>query len=321
LRHDYDGAETIMMIRMVVVMTMMMIIMMMIMMMMLMIVMMMMMMMMMMIMMIMSFSIFFVERLPIFWGVVSSGTSGVHQWRPDVVNQASLDPRSTTSFLPTSAGQGHSSASLSSRHPSPGIHLSTFSPVLPHRPLRTSSLLGSSNSCSAIPTAYHSADVGQFHSPKHRTLDGHAPLRMTGHLTNVSTNHRLRNIDCIHDNAFVTMDIDTCQLKHHGLNSLDRNHRNGRTLIGSDISTSCCGIPTSCSGVPASRSGVPTSCSGVASAHLDPRMPLISEMSERSTGRQDDDVTTTSGSYVIDADDLCNEIDEVFFKNVRSVVS
>lgn len=250
------------------------------------------------------------DRLPLFWGVCQSG--------PSVINEASLDHhhhRSPPTFPSTTspAQQGHSSSPSNRHHPSPPIHLSTFSPVLPHRAaLRSSSLLGPSNSCSAIPTAYHTpADytIG-FNSPKHRTLDGHAPLRLTGHLTNVSTNQRPRNIDdCIRNNASVAMDTDTTLQRHHGPNSLDRNHRNGAILI-------CSGVPTSCS-------GVPTSCSGVAaSAHLDPRMPLISETSERSTGRQDDDVTTTtSGSYVIDADDLCDEIDELFFRDVRSVAA
>lgn len=32
------------------------------------------------------------------------------------------------------------------------------------------------------------------------------------------------------------------------------------------------------------------------------------------TTRDDDDATTTSGSYTLNADDLCNEIDELFFK-------
>lgn len=54
-------------------------------------------------------------------------------------------------------------------------------------------------------------------------------------------------------------------------------------------------------------------------AHLDPRMPLISETSEGSTAAsgKSDDVTTTSGSYVIDANDLCQEIDELFFREVQ----
>ena len=32
---------------------------------------------------------------------------------------------------------------------------------------------------------------------------------------------------------------------------------------------------------------------------------------------EDDVATTTSGSYVVDADDLCNEIEELFFKDLR----
>lgn len=33
------------------------------------------------------------------------------------------------------------------------------------------------------------------------------------------------------------------------------------------------------------------------------------------TNRDDDDVTTTSGSYTVNADELCSEIDELFFKS------
>ena len=33
------------------------------------------------------------------------------------------------------------------------------------------------------------------------------------------------------------------------------------------------------------------------------------------TARDDDDATTTSGSYTINPDDLCNEIDNLFFKS------
>ena len=38
------------------------------------------------------------------------------------------------------------------------------------------------------------------------------------------------------------------------------------------------------------------------------------------TVRDDDDVTTTSGSYTINPDELCNEIDELFFKPSDTVV-
>lgn len=50
-----------------------------------------------------------------------------------------------------------------------------------------------------------------------------------------------------------------------------------------------------------------------------PGMPYsvgdIETMSEMATCR-DDASTTTSGSYTINPDDLCNEIDELFFKDV-----
>ena len=40
------------------------------------------------------------------------------------------------------------------------------------------------------------------------------------------------------------------------------------------------------------------------------------DISEMATTCQDDASTTTSGSYTINPDDLCNEIDELFFKDV-----
>lgn len=42
----------------------------------------------------------------------------------------------------------------------------------------------------------------------------------------------------------------------------------------------------------------------------------IDTMSEMATTCRDDASTTTSGSYTINPDDLCNEIDELFFKDV-----
>jgi len=41
----------------------------------------------------------------------------------------------------------------------------------------------------------------------------------------------------------------------------------------------------------------------------------IDTMSEMATCR-DDASTTTSGSYTINPDDLCNEIDDLFFRDV-----
>ena len=47
------------------------------------------------------------------------------------------------------------------------------------------------------------------------------------------------------------------------------------------------------------------------------RTPLC-RSEARTTNYDDDDVaTTTSGSYVVDANDLCNEIDDLFFKDPR----
>jgi hypothetical protein len=34
------------------------------------------------------------------------------------------------------------------------------------------------------------------------------------------------------------------------------------------------------------------------------------------TDRDDDATTTTSGSYIVDPADLCNEIDDLFFKDM-----
>lgn len=42
----------------------------------------------------------------------------------------------------------------------------------------------------------------------------------------------------------------------------------------------------------------------------------IETMSEMATTCRDDASTTTSGSYTINPDELCNEIDELFFKDV-----
>ena len=42
----------------------------------------------------------------------------------------------------------------------------------------------------------------------------------------------------------------------------------------------------------------------------------IEDISEMATVYRDDASTTTSGSYTINPDDLCNEIDELFFKDV-----
>lgn len=42
----------------------------------------------------------------------------------------------------------------------------------------------------------------------------------------------------------------------------------------------------------------------------------IEDMSEMAVTCRDDASTTTSGSYTINPDDLCNEIDELFFKDV-----
>lgn len=51
-----------------------------------------------------------------------------------------------------------------------------------------------------------------------------------------------------------------------------------------------------------------------------PGMPYsvgdIDTISEMATTCRDDASTTTSGSYTINPDDLCNEIDELFFKDV-----
>ena len=51
-----------------------------------------------------------------------------------------------------------------------------------------------------------------------------------------------------------------------------------------------------------------------------PGMPYsiadIDEISEMATTCRDDASTTTSGSYTINPEDLCNEIDELFFKDV-----
>lgn len=51
-----------------------------------------------------------------------------------------------------------------------------------------------------------------------------------------------------------------------------------------------------------------------------PGMPYsvadIDTLSEMATTVRDDASTTTSGSYTINPDDLCNEIDELFFKDV-----
>lgn len=42
----------------------------------------------------------------------------------------------------------------------------------------------------------------------------------------------------------------------------------------------------------------------------------IDDISECPTDVKDDDATTTSGSYTINPEELCNEIDELFFKDV-----
>lgn len=217
-------------------------------------------------------------------------------------------------------------------HTNPALHsyssqnskgqLTTFSPSPPPLGIRRHhhrSGLGPSNSCSALafPSGFQGGSPRsdrQNIPPKFRTVDTVGRRADSGgDLPNERP--ETPNVQSIHGNRrrvpMATDSVGTWQQerppKHErDGSSLERNAASrDRQLLRRRTGERCSSQ--------ASRPVVPPP--PVPAAHLDPRMPLISETS--AAGNRDDDVTTTSGSYVIDAGDLCQEMDELFLREVQ----